>query len=144
MSDMGWLTDDGCKAIKVMGWPEWEDRGRYCGRVCLGVNKIGFFFQDATEERGFMHLVTDHVAACILRDHAIQWLTDHTHALSVEFEATHRQNRAVGKKWAVAVAALQRTASRDSGWVRCHCAGDYPDAALIAQIVATQQEKTDE
>ena len=66
---MFWLEADGLRAIGVMGMPEWRDAStRYT--LEAGDNE---WFRVSAAILG-SNRIADYEAACLLRDHAVEWL----------------------------------------------------------------------
>lgn len=71
-----WLSDDGRKAIEIMGWPEWtEDVALYT----LTCERVDFWVDEVTHPGGYSrgsHAIRQHEALCLLRNAAREWLIE--------------------------------------------------------------------
>jgi len=69
-----WLSDEGRKAIKAMGWPEWKDDDGIVRR--LRYIESDEFFVGEAGGKSPTAFYDFHVALALLRDRAREWLEE--------------------------------------------------------------------
>ena len=129
MSIDHWLSDDGMKALKKMGWPEWDDL-RGC-RERLQWQPLGYgwaVWRGKTNTHRYYHdrCVTDHIALCLLRDWARDCIEDQYDGLTY----------ASGLGGLTLEACLVSPGTDEQGW-RLIAQGNDIDELLIKGILAT-------
>ena len=113
-----WLTEDGRKAIEVMGWPEWKDEnGCKTSLISRDDGVYNWRFSGAGSSRRAM----EQEAIALLRDHAREWLDKH----DVFIERTRPNCSWTWKRWSAWHMAATGEVTRDT----------Y-DEILIAAVLA--------
>ena len=138
MADYPWQLDGFEKRMEFTGWPEWEGKSGLCGKyrihadvMCASLWRWNY---DKKDWSGDDDIITDHEAACLIREWWRGWLAERL------IDVTWGENTDSGKRWYEAIYC----AGRDAGCCPAEGEFDTYDAAQAAAIDAVMMEKGDE
>uniref|UniRef100_A0A6M3LK56 Phage ABA sandwich domain-containing protein n=1 Tax=viral metagenome TaxID=1070528 RepID=A0A6M3LK56_9ZZZZ len=127
-----YLTEDGLKAVRKTGWPEWEEDGyRVSIRHSGGDGFYKACWSEEEKEWFFVGYTGTHEAHVLLRDWFRVWLEKHDIMVSC---AHTKLVKYAGWRWE------GNDYFKDPVWIRAVKADTY-DAALIAAVLAAEEKK---